>query len=84
MSKAEDRYIECFLFDINLRRCDSKDAFIKGYNQAEKDLELGWKDIKAIDKLILYVDRKYSFNNDDELYKEVLKRFKAQRDENTD
>ena len=73
MSKAEDRYIECFLFDIKLRRCDSRDAFIKGYNQAERDLELTCEDIKTIDKLL---NQCVDYSNP---YQEVLKRFLESR-----
>ena len=59
---------------------ESKQAyFIEGYHQAEKDLELTWKDMMAIDDLLdeLLPPRRDS----DELvlkgyYEEVLKRFK--------
>ena len=47
MSKAEERYLEHFQ-DGRLRNCSSKDAFLLGYHQAEKDLELGWEDIRII------------------------------------
>ena len=43
MSKAEDRYLEHFQ-DGRLRNCSSKDSFLFGYHQAEKDLELTWND----------------------------------------
>jgi hypothetical protein len=45
----------------------------------KKDLELTFEDIKYLDELILYVYRKENLR-DDELYKEVLKRFKARYD----
>lgn len=41
MSKAEDRYLEHFL-DGRLRNCSSKEAFLLGYHQAEKDLDISW------------------------------------------
>ena len=47
-----------------------REAYIKGYEQAEKDLELGWKDIKTIDKLL---NQCVDYSNQ---YQEVLKRFK--------
>ena len=84
MSKAEEKTTELmkkakdFIPDGGYSEKELNLAFfmfIKGYHQAEKDNELTWEDIKAIDELILYVNRKYSFD-DDELYKEVLKRFK--------
>ena len=37
MSNAEDRYLEYFL-DGRLRDCSSKEAFLLGYHQAEKDV----------------------------------------------
>ena len=48
----------------------TREAYIKGYEQAEKDLELGWKDIKTIDKLL---NQCVDYSNQ---YQEVLKRFK--------
>ena len=53
-------------------------GFIKGYNQAEKDLELTWEEIYSI----LYFEREVlrEFGNEEhsneEVCKEVLKRFK--------
>ena len=46
--------------------------FIDGYRQAEKDLELSWKDIKIIDRLL---NQCFDYSNP---YKEVLKRFKKE------
>lgn len=37
MSKAEDRYLEHFQ-DGRVRNCSSKEAFLLGYHQAEKDV----------------------------------------------
>ena len=39
MSKAEDRYLEHFQ-DGRLRNCSSKESFLLGYHQAEKDLDV--------------------------------------------
>jgi hypothetical protein len=44
MSNAEDRYLEYFL-DGRLRSCSSKEAFLLGYHQAEKDLKLAWEEV---------------------------------------
>lgn len=61
MSKAEERYLECFQ-DGRVRNCSSKEAFLLGYHQAEKDLlankhekswrleEKLWKGIKDIEE----------------------------------
>ena len=63
-------------------RSDVYEAFTDGYEQAEKDLELTWRDIEQIlDIINNLVDE--NFNADDfgipankEFYQEVLKRFK--------
>ena len=47
-----------------------EEAYYEGYEQAEKDLELTWNDIKTIDKLL---NQCVDCNNP---YQEVLKRFK--------
>lgn len=59
-----------------------KYAFIDGYEQAEKDLELTWGDIEQIlDIIDNLVDETFNADNfsipaDKEFYQEVLKRFK--------
>lgn len=61
-----------------------RNAFIKGYHQAEKDLELTWEDIEEIYLLVIEKDNAYmeaNAQNDyqydvKEMYQEVLKRFK--------
>ena len=50
-------------------------GFIEGYQQAEKDLELTWEDIKTIDKLL---NQCVDYSNP---YQEVLKRFNKERKE---
>ena len=74
MSKAEERYLEHFQ-DGRLRDCRSKEAFLLGYHQAEKNYELTWEDIKTIDKLL---NQCVDYSNP---YQEVLKRFKKIRNE---
>lgn len=76
MSKAEDRYLEHFQ-DGRLRNCSSKEAFLLGYHQAEKDLELGWEDIKEIYCIALNLrDHVGSSVFGQPFYEEVLKRYK--------
>ena len=72
MSKAEDRYLEHFQ-DGRLRNCSSKEAFLLGYHQAEKDFELTVDDIKGIDRLL---NQCVDYSNP---YQEVLKRFKTKK-----
>ena len=53
-----------------------KYAFMDGYEQAEKDLELTWKDLAIIEKLGEdFVKHNQTPMSDEEFYKEVLKRF---------
>jgi len=72
MSKAEDKYLDLFQ-DGRLRNCSRKDAFLLGYHQAEKDLELTYDDICEIMEIREDVLEMDSYEN---LYQEVLKRFK--------
>ena len=52
MSKAEDRYLEHFQ-DGRLRNCSSKESFLLGYHQAEKDLrDISWiKEISGVKEM---------------------------------
>lgn len=54
------------------------EGFIEGYHQAEKDLELTWEDIKAIEKLLGFDN---IIESPKEFYQEVLKRFKNLKNE---
>lgn len=77
MCKAENRYLEYFQ-DGRVRNCSSKEVFLLGYHQAEKDLELSWEDIRTIDQLLWDLSPEWSGKKDNEGYfKEVLKRFKS-------
>ena len=51
-------------------------GFIEGYRQAEKELELTWKDIKLIWNIAYEIDNM----SEEEFYKEVLKRFKERKE----
>jgi hypothetical protein len=84
MSKAEDRYLEHFQ-DVRLRNCSSKEAFLLGYHQAEKDNELTWEDISIIRQIMFDYNRTIrngvAIPNDEEYCQEVLKRFKERKEE---
>jgi len=76
MTKAEKRALEKYpanktVFDKYEKQ---RYAFICGYIQAEKDLELGLEDIKTIDKLL---NQCVDCSNP---YQEVLKRFKERKE----
>ena len=59
-----------------------KCAFIDGYHQAEKDLELTWEDIKEIcvQSVLVEIDLG-GLVSDETHYTEVLKRFKERKGE---
>ena len=80
MSKVEElakKYCEGSSFED---ACMEKSAYIAGYHQAEKDLELTWEDIKKIEILCFKVDIECNLE-EKEHYQEVLNRFKKQKDE---
>lgn len=87
MSKAEERALEKFPVHegaseewIKMHLKGVCAEYIEGYHQAEKDFELNWRDIKAIDQLLWDLCGEYSAKNDDEGYfKEVLKRLKEMK-----
>ena len=81
MSKAEDlskQYRDfreqCGIKDPVMLN-EIEEAYYEGYEQAKKDLELTWKDIKTIDKLL---NQCVDYSNP---YQEVLKRFNKERKE---
>jgi len=89
MSKVEEQakeYAENVMLTVD-HRSDVEDAYICGYEQAEKDNELTWRDIEQIlDIINNLVDE--NFNADDfgipankEFYQEVLKLFNKERKE---
>ena len=81
MSRAEDIYLEHFQ-DGRLRNCSSKDVFLLGYHQAEKDNELTWEDIADILDITDVIanddsmEERLKLMSEEEYCQEVLKRFK--------
>lgn len=87
ISKAEKAARKAYPYDGGTKGwiCkSSRPIFIKGYQQAEKDLELTWEDVKRIveiaDSLMPYVcvkqgDLEHNFQTEEDYYKEVLKRY---------
>jgi hypothetical protein len=84
MSKAEERARDLGYGTDPLNRAEYtanevRDAFIEGYHQAEKDLELSWEDIRDICKM--WIESKTPFGVTGEaLSIEVLKRFKEKKE----
>ena len=62
----------------NGRDCIKCGNYIKGYEQAEKDLELTWEDLKTLDDISddVYAECDVEMFDEKEFYQEVLKRFK--------
>lgn len=62
---------------------DVWDAFIEGYHEAEKDLELTWEDMRELYIIFTKVDAEIEFCKTDikaetiGYYQEALKRFKS-------
>ena len=77
MSKAEDRAEDFCKSTIAGSSYIKKMAYIQGYNQAEKDLELTWEDIREIYCITLNLREHLGASVFGEpLYQEALKRFK--------
>lgn len=89
MSKAEQRALEAYPKDIEEyidvngiksavdNNSWQRTLFLKGYHQAEKDLELTWEDLATIEKLgVDFIKQNHTPMSDEEYFKEVLKRFK--------
>lgn len=80
MSKAEERAYEHFPNeDIDSKK--ARFGFLLGYHQAEKDLELSWEDIEAIDQIFTDVFKDGFDVITNKYYQEVLKRFKERKGE---
>lgn len=86
MSKAVEKAYEAYPLNeenhLNHEWNAKRVGFQQGYEQAEKDLELTWKDIENIDKLLWELCEKWSNKKDNAgYYQEVLKRFKERKGE---
>lgn len=89
MSKAEEKALNVYPikiaeregYDENLRE---RKGFVKGYHQAEKDLELTWEDMMLIHKCIKDAMNKYLYafqtmEGQQKVYEDVLRRFKEKK-----
>ena len=100
MTKAEEKALEAYpIKDYNkepnyTHTCDSKmldevyrEVFRIGYERADKDNELTWKDIRTLSLIIDKMTDEEIMGeipdtwSDEEYYEEVLKRFKEKRNE---
>ena len=85
MSKAEEGAYKAYPYNGDYRgQGDSnsifREAYINGYHQAEKNLELNLKDIEKVCLIAREVHQFRGFWSES-VYQEVLKRFKAQKGE---
>ena len=96
MSKAEDRAAKKALetfpilfgermgYDKTNLQQERRNAYEKGYHQAEKDNELTWEDMQLICKIefsICYYEYKdKKLPPKEQIYKEILKRFKERKE----
>lgn len=81
MSKVEERAKERYLLEPNNIETQEKyAAYVEGYHQAEKDLELTWKDVSKIISIDQQVCGTMGISNythnHQQAMEEVLKRFK--------
>lgn len=88
MNKAEERALKFGYGTDPLNRAeytanDVWDAFIEGYHEAAKDLELTWEDMRELYIIFAEVDAEIEFCKTDikaetiGYYQETLKRFKS-------
>ena len=76
MTRAEEKareYAENTMLSVD-HRMDVRDAYWDGYEQAEQDFALTWKDIDAIIKLWITVFEERD-GTKEELYTEIARRF---------
>ena len=84
MSKAEKRAIEAYPIESHEMYDDlyrQRNAYVKGYHQAEKELELTLEDVYDIWRLYNEVCSEGQIFGHDETSEEVLKRYKKMKGE---
>lgn len=87
MTKAEQKAAEAYPYETGIKGliCEnSRQIFIQGYEQAEKDNELTIKDLELLHTFLYAVKNNkqgvFTFTRlSDEQYNEVLRRFKEAR-----
>lgn len=93
MSKVEERALEAFPLKIDGDSRGSYDLNVvkriiyqQGYEQAEKDLKLGWEDMRELYIIFAEVDTEIELCKTDikaetiGYYQEILKRFKERKE----
>lgn len=94
MTKAEERALEAYPYfptEVNLfghktitadGNSHDRAIYIRGYEQAEKDLELTWEDMVIIHSICadVYDSHRYELDSK-QIYEEVLRRFNKAKEE---
>ena len=77
-AKMAERKYYGNLYHSQMRQ--ERDGFIKGYEQAEKDLALTWEDTSAIVEIAMDIIGEGKIHGEQNIYTEVLKRFNERRE----
>lgn len=88
MSKAEQRALEAYPVQIDPTACDcdinevSREIYLLGYEQAQKDLSLTWEDIQTIDNIVVDMahNTDWPLRGQEVFYTEVLNRFNKSKE----
>ena len=83
ISRAEEAALKAYpdkeMNGVALLFHEQRRLFQEGYEQAEKDLALTWKDIMVICEHYVDVNYEYDYHSIQEKYEEILRRFKEAR-----
>lgn len=84
MSKAEEQALKAYPAERGHMhdRLYQREGFVKGYEQAQKDLELSWRDVQRIVKIADQMVDEYKarlLTSDEDYYTEILNRYNKQR-----
>lgn len=84
MSKAEERAREAYPDNPYYGGRSAQRLFAEGYEQAQKDLELSWRDIQRIVKIADYLCNNLEYDKirdmgEEGYYTEILDRFNKEK-----
>ena len=77
-TSRDDGYVY-YTHEVRDENLENRKKFIEGYRTAEKDLELTWKDMKAIIELDGNVGECDDFHGSKKYYEKVLEMFKEKK-----
>lgn len=88
MKKAEIRAFEAFPDDmgtLQMVKYILREGFVKGYEQAEKDLALTWEDVQRLHIITMQYKSELDKNVESfpsssrEMFEEIIRRFKEEK-----